>query len=140
MLAFSVRLCYFMIEYSIELHTHDHSSRRVDKDLRRDRWRQGPSRTLRHRSYASFHKAVRENTLGFPVFDLPGRKGKFARTADVVAWLTALTGPKQPSKAVKRRVTATPVDGASLNGRKARIEEVNRGAKDRARPAVKKPD
>lgn len=93
-----------------------------------------------HRSYASFHKAVRENTLGFPVFDLPGRKGKFARTADVVAWLTALTGPKQPSKAVKRRVTATPVEGASLNGRKARVEEVNRGAKDRARPAVKKPD
>jgi hypothetical protein len=42
---------------------------------------------LGFRSAASFQRAVRQKTLAVRVFPVPGRRGKFALTADVAAWL-----------------------------------------------------
>jgi hypothetical protein len=35
----------------------------------------------------AFRQAVRQDRLGVRVFNLPGRQGKFALTADVATWI-----------------------------------------------------
>lgn len=47
-------------------------------------------RALGFKTAASFARAVREKTLGLPVFNIAGRRGKFALTSDVATWLAAL--------------------------------------------------
>ena len=47
-------------------------------------------RALGYRSTPAFARAVRLNTVGVTVFEIPGRRGKFAMTADVAAWLKTL--------------------------------------------------
>lgn len=34
--------------------------------------------------------AVRRQVVGFPVFSIPGRRGRFARTSDVARWLAQI--------------------------------------------------
>jgi len=42
---------------------------------------------LKFSSMAAFRQALRRGVLPVRVFDLPGRKGKFALTGDVAQWL-----------------------------------------------------
>lgn len=48
-------------------------------------------KVLGYRSNASFRRADRLGIIGVKVFQIPGRKGKYAKTQDVVAWLEKLT-------------------------------------------------
>jgi len=57
-------------------------------------------RTLGYRTWAAFARSARNGSLGVRVFTLSGRKGRFALTMEVAAWLTAVGGqpggePKQ---------------------------------------------
>lgn len=47
-------------------------------------------RAMGYRTWAAFGRAARNGTLGVTIFTVPGRRGKFALTADVAAWLTKL--------------------------------------------------
>ena len=47
-------------------------------------------RLLGYRTYKSFSSACARHALPVPVFEIEGRKGKFARTADVVDWYVKL--------------------------------------------------
>ncbi len=47
-------------------------------------------RALGYRTAPAFARAVRLQTLGVHVFEIPGRRGRFALTADVAAWLAIL--------------------------------------------------
>lgn len=47
-------------------------------------------RALGYQTWAAFARAARNGTLGIKVFTVPGRKGRFALTADVAAWLAKL--------------------------------------------------
>lgn len=38
----------------------------------------------------SFRQAIVRDKVGVPVFSIPGRRGKFAHTSDVAAWLAQL--------------------------------------------------
>jgi len=42
---------------------------------------------LGFRSERSFQRAVQQGTLPVPVFTQPSRRGRFARTRDIAAWL-----------------------------------------------------
>lgn len=44
-------------------------------------------RALGYKTWAAFAKAARNGTLGIAVFSLPGRRGRFALTADLAEWL-----------------------------------------------------
>lgn len=46
---------------------------------------------LGFRSAAAFQRAVRNNAVNVRVFTIPGRRGKFALTADVAAWLADIS-------------------------------------------------
>lgn len=48
-------------------------------------------KALGYRSAAAFQRAVRENIINFRVFGVPGRRGKFALTMDVAAWLSIVS-------------------------------------------------
>ena len=50
-------------------------------------------RCLGFGSVRSFQRAVIEGTLPVVTFTLPGRRGRFARTRDVAAWLATLGKP-----------------------------------------------
>lgn len=53
------------------------------------------------RSTDALRMAAGRGSLGFEVFSIPGRRGRFARTEDVASWLEA-TGrilPRQDEKA-----------------------------------------
>lgn len=62
-------------------------------------------KALGFRTAATFQRAVREKTLNVPVFDVPGRRGKFALTVDIAIWITTVSdsdhqsGEPQPSTA-----------------------------------------
>jgi len=43
---------------------------------------------LGFRSYSAFHRSKQLGELGINVFTLPGRRGWFALTTEVAAWLT----------------------------------------------------
>ncbi len=45
-------------------------------------------RALGYRTWSAFARAVRSESLGVSVFDIPGRRGKFALTREVASWLT----------------------------------------------------
>lgn len=47
-------------------------------------------KTLGFRTQSAFARALRENLVEIPIFSIPGRRGKFALTGDVVAWLQSL--------------------------------------------------
>lgn len=49
-------------------------------------------RALGYRTWAAFARAVRMDGIGIRVFEIPNRRGRFALTADVSAWLLALRG------------------------------------------------
>lgn len=54
-------------------------------------------RALGYRTAPAFARAVRMNAVGVQVFEIPGRRGKFAMTSDVAAWLTSLRQlPERP--------------------------------------------
>lgn len=44
-------------------------------------------RSLGFRTATAFSRALRVGALELPIFDLPCRRGKFALTRDVAAWL-----------------------------------------------------
>jgi len=46
------------------------------------------ARLLGYRTSAAFRQAVRRQTLDLNTFFIRGRRGRYARAADVVAWLT----------------------------------------------------
>jgi hypothetical protein len=46
--------------------------------------------TLGFRSERSFQRVIQKGTLPVPVFTLPSRRGRFARTRDVAAWLAGV--------------------------------------------------
>ena len=55
-------------------------------------------RALGYRTWSAFARAVRTNTLGIRVFEIPNRRGRFALTRDVAQWLIALSsGEPEPS-------------------------------------------
>lgn len=58
------------------------------------------SRSLMHvlgyKSCSTFKLAITNKTLGIKVFDVPGRRGKFALTRHVSSWLSQLAA-KEPS-------------------------------------------
>lgn len=45
---------------------------------------------LGFRTSRAFARAVEHSLVGVPVFNIPGRRGKFAMTADVAQWLSDL--------------------------------------------------
>jgi hypothetical protein len=47
---------------------------------------------LGFKSYAAFHRSKQRGELGVNVFSLPGRRGLFALTIDVAAWLSTQAG------------------------------------------------
>lgn len=49
-------------------------------------------RTLGYRTWAAFARSARNGSLGVRVFTVSGRKGRFALTMEVAAWLTAVGG------------------------------------------------
>ena len=42
---------------------------------------------LGYRTTSAFKRAIENERLGFKVFNIPGRRGKFALSADVAQWL-----------------------------------------------------
>lgn len=52
-------------------------------------------RALGFTTQEAFRQAVVRNKVGVPVFSIPGRRGKFAHTSDVAAWLAKL-GERSP--------------------------------------------
>lgn len=55
-------------------------------------------RALGYRTWSAFSRAIRSGIAGVDVFEIPGRRGKFALTSEVAAWLGQLRGnkPGQP--------------------------------------------
>ena len=47
--------------------------------------------TLGYSSARAFSKAVERKTVPVPTFAIPHRRGRFARTHDVVRWLRVIT-------------------------------------------------
>lgn len=47
-------------------------------------------RALGYRTWSAFARVARLNGLGVKVFELPGRRGKFALTTDVATWLVCM--------------------------------------------------
>ena len=43
---------------------------------------------LGFKTYAAFHRSKQRHEIGVNVFTLPGRRGWFALTTDVAAWLS----------------------------------------------------
>jgi hypothetical protein len=48
------------------------------------------AKILSFKNMAAFRQALRRGTIPVRVFELPGRRGKFALTQDLVAWLSSL--------------------------------------------------
>ena len=70
-------------------------------------------KAIGYRSAAAFQRAVREKIIDIRVFGIPGRRGKFALTLEVAAWLT---------------VVSNVVDAAILPSTdKSRLENVGEG-------------
>jgi hypothetical protein len=57
----------------------------------------GPNlvKVLGFRTNAAFRRAEKIGNIGVDVFEIEGRKGKFARTEDVEAWLNKLGLPNE---------------------------------------------
>lgn len=48
------------------------------------------AKILNFRNMAAFRQALRRGTVPIRVFELPGRRGKFALTHDLADWLVSL--------------------------------------------------
>lgn len=48
---------------------------------------------------AALRQALHRNKIGFPVFHVPGRRGRFAWAADVARWLSDLSRRQEVSPA-----------------------------------------
>lgn len=48
---------------------------------------------LGFKTYSAFHRGKQRGEIGVHVFTLPGRRGWFALTTDVAAWLRAQANP-----------------------------------------------
>lgn len=48
------------------------------------------AKILNFRNMAAFRQALRRGAVPVRVFELPGRRGKFALTQDLAAWLASL--------------------------------------------------
>ncbi len=44
-------------------------------------------KVLGFRTSSAFNKSLREHRIGVDIFDIPGRKGKFAYSEDVATWI-----------------------------------------------------
>lgn len=53
---------------------------------------------LGYRTASAFQRAIELGRLGPPVFNVPGRRGKFALTADVAEWLWRAREQSDPNK------------------------------------------
>lgn len=51
------------------------------------------ARVAGFRTVEALKSAARDGRVGFKVFSIPGRQGRFASTADVAVWLESLVGP-----------------------------------------------
>jgi hypothetical protein len=47
-------------------------------------------KALGYKSWAGFAKAVRSGAVEIDIFNLPGRKGRYAKTSDVADWIYRL--------------------------------------------------
>jgi hypothetical protein len=47
-------------------------------------------KALGYKSWAGFAKAVRSGAVEVDIFNLPGRKGRYAKTSDVANWINKL--------------------------------------------------
>ena len=47
-------------------------------------------KALGYKSWAGFAKAVRSGAVEVNIFNLPGRKGRYAKTSDVANWINKL--------------------------------------------------
>ncbi|WP_423016383.1 hypothetical protein [Undibacterium sp. Di27W] len=45
-------------------------------------------KALGYRSAAAFRQAIQRGTLPIHVFEIPGRRGRFALTSDIMNWLS----------------------------------------------------
>lgn len=53
------------------------------------------ARALGFKSYSTFYKTRQAGKLAVKVFDIPGRRGPFARTTDIADWLETLDDEQQ---------------------------------------------
>jgi hypothetical protein len=53
-------------------------------------------KVLGFRSAVTFRRAIRQGKLAVKVFELEGRRGKFALTADVARWLARVSDVSTP--------------------------------------------
>lgn len=53
-------------------------------------------RALGYRTWSAFSRAIRTGVPAVKVFEIPGRRGKFALTAEVAAWLVELREQSLP--------------------------------------------
>lgn len=67
-------------------------------------------KVLGFRTSRAFARAVEHSLVGVPVFNIPGRRGKFAMTVDVAQWLSDLrsmtgssNGTTKPSKEISMK-------------------------------------
>ena len=60
-------------------------------------------RALGYRTWSAFARAARLGGLGVAVFEIPGRRGKFALTSEVAEWLIRMRQelPKPPDQITK---------------------------------------
>lgn len=65
---------------------------------------------LGFRRYAAFHRCKDKGELGVSVFSLPGRRGWFAFTNDVAAWLMAQANAAKDSEMKRQAVSASDTD------------------------------
>lgn len=48
------------------------------------------AKVLGYKTAGAFNKSIRQSRVGLQIFDIPGRKGKFAYTNDVAKWINQL--------------------------------------------------
>lgn len=61
-------------------------------------------KVLGYRSNASFRRAEKLGLIGVRIFDIPGRKGKFAMSIDVAIWLDKLAHGANPIEQAKGEI------------------------------------
>ena len=64
-------------------------------------------RLLGYRTADAFRKAVQRKTVPVETFSIPHRRGRFAKTVDVVRWLDTLTTPASSSASERKEAFPT---------------------------------
>lgn len=62
-------------------------------------------RALGYRTWSAFARAVRAEALLVKVFEIPGRRGRFALTQEVAEWLVQLRDQKTDRSEAKKEET-----------------------------------